>query len=139
MHFCKWLLDSSALPILSTCLSVPRGAWPRGALRKCRNDAGQGTSKGRPRTTAGRYSAVRAVGKGAISLSLLLSEARISPPWLRIPACVRGVGQFLQIKAYSGGHHVQQIPLPHPCPHPTLPPGGLRGSWKEQSAVVQGL
>lgn len=37
------------------------------------------------------------------------------------------MGQFLRVKAYSGGHHVQQIPSPYPCPHPTLPPSGLRG------------
>ena len=61
-------------------------------------------------------------GKEAISLSLLLREACIFLPWSQSPACKSESSLFLQTKSYARGHHVQQISLPHSCPHPTFPP-----------------
>ena len=116
------VLPSQSFPLALQCPEVPD---PEEPLRKCRNDAGQGISKGQARTTAGRYRAVRTGGKGAVSLSLLLIEACISP-WPQITACVRGVERSLQIKTYSGGPAlVLTSPL---LPVVSKGTGGLPGS-----------
>ena len=111
-------------PFHSPC-SAQRCLTQRSPLENAEMMQDREPAKGEARTTAGRYSAVRTVGKGAVSLSLLLTEACISP-WPEITACVRGVEQFLQIKTYSGGPALVLTP-------PLLPviskgTGGLPGS-----------
>lgn len=106
-------------PFHSPC-SAQRCLTQRSPLENAEMMQDREPAKGEARTTAGRYSAVRTVGNGAVSLSLLLTEARISP-WPEITACVRGVEQFLQIKTYSG---------PCSCPHPTPSPSDLKGNWR---------
>lgn len=111
-------------PFHSPC-SAQRCLTQRSPLENAEMMQDREPAKGEARTTARRYSAVRTVGKGAVSLSLLLTEARISP-WPEITACVRGVEQFLQIKTYSGGPALVLTP-------PLLPviskgTGGLPGS-----------
>lgn len=94
-HFCP------PNPFHSPC-SAQRCLTQRSPLENAGMMQDREPAKGEARTTAGRYSAIRTVGKGAVSLSLLLIETSISP-WPQITACVRGVEWSLQIKTYSGG------------------------------------
>lgn len=92
------VLPSQSFPLALQCPEVPD---PEEPLRKRRNDAGQGTSKGRRKDRCREVQRCKDVGKGAVSLPLLLTEACISP-WPQLTACVR-VERSLQIKTYSGG------------------------------------